>query len=300
MKNKLIAVLCTLLLFISGPSVALSLFKDDSVIWQSETNVYFKYTAQDKGRTSSNDHPAKLREKEISTALGQLTIQNKKDTTPLFSDKQVNLLAQHLVTGLSNAAPDQDVSFALQKEKKRTTGLGLSPDKLFVAGRAFYKDNRLNIIIGDYDRPRDIGFEAAYDPTHVGIVRYSFDHGSRKQKAKQFKVKLVKTSGIETKSSKFNNWLVIDLKVATKALVAQEKKQKQQAYEAKRDEIREILASDGIIPSQPTTNTTVSTTPDTRTPTPEKRLTTLKSLNDKGLITDKEYADKRAQILDEI
>jgi len=296
MKNKLIAALCTLLLFISAPSFALSQFKNDSVIWQSETNVYFKYAAQDKGRTSSNDHPAKLREKEISTALGQLAIQSDKKTKPLFSEKQIDLLAQHLVTGLSNAAPDQDVTFALQKNKKRITGLGLSPDKLFVAGRAFYKDNKLNIIVGDYDRPRDIGFEAAYDPTHVGIVRYSFDHGSRKQKAKQFKVKLAKTSGVETKSSQLNNWLIIDLKVATKALAAQEKKQKQQAYEAKRDEIRAILASDGIIPAQPIT----STTPVISTPTPEKRLTTLKNLKDKGLITNKEYADKRAQILDDI
>ncbi len=37
----------------------------------------------------------------------------------------------------------------------------MKPVQVFVAQRSFVKNDKLNLIIGDYNKPRDIGYEAA-------------------------------------------------------------------------------------------------------------------------------------------
>ena len=78
-----------------------------------------------------------------------------KEKQLIFTEKQIELLSKFLVKGLIQAKANQDIIFALEKTYSRL--LGLKTDRLFVAGRVFYKDDKLNIIIGDYDRARDEG-----------------------------------------------------------------------------------------------------------------------------------------------
>jgi hypothetical protein len=298
---KIIILYFTFLIFLPGSVYAVDFFKDEDVIWKAGRNIYFKYSEQDKSYFGNNDHPVELNAEEISKALESLKILEKdgadtdKEQKSVFTSEQINLLSQNLAKGLTNAKPNQDIIFALEKSDNKV--LGLIKDRSFVAGRAFFKDEKLNIIIGDYDRPRDKGFEAAYDPTKVGIVSYHFDHGKRSQSSKGFKKTIIEVQGIENKQLKDirrKDWLVIDLKLMSEASVLKAKMQKEQEMERKRKELKQLLDSEATSPSHPVA------VPATTTGSSEERLKTLNQLKDKGLITDEEYAAKRKQILEDL
>jgi hypothetical protein len=255
---KIIISYFTFLVFLPGSVYAIDFYKDEDVIWKADKNVFFKHTEQDNSYFGNNNHPVVLNPEEIRKALESLKILVKDDTeadkaqNSVFTDEQIELLSQNLAKGLSNAKPNQDIIFALEKSHKKA--LGLIKDRSFVAGRAFYKDEKLNIIIGDYDRPRDKGFEAAYDPTQVGIVSYHFDHGRRSQNSKGFKKTIIEVQGIENKQLedvRRKDWLVIDLKLVSEASVLKAKMQKEEEMEIKRKELKELLDSKATSPSHP-------------------------------------------------
>lgn len=314
MKNlsiKIITVVFTFLAIQTSSVFAVDFFKDEDVIWKKDKNVFIKYARQDKTYFGSNDHPVELNTEEISKALGSLKIKGRggkdanKDHKSVFTSEQIDLLSQNLAIGLTKAKPNQDIIFALEKHNNKI--LGLIKNQYFVAGRAFYKDGRLNIIIGDYDRSRDKGFEAAYDPTKVGIINYHFDFGGRPQSPRGFKETVVKVEGIENKQIKDvrrSDWLVIDLKLVTEASVLRAKMQKQEEMEKKRRELKEILGSEGTSPPAVAPIAVPVAVPATKqvtapaTRSAEERLRTLNNLKNKGLITDEEYATKRKQILE--
>jgi len=222
-KNRLIALLLILPTFHACSVPATDFFGETdkkAVIWQGGTNQYIKYADLETSVFGENEQPAELNPKELKGILGSLEFRNKDKHTeedklePVFTAEQTGLLSEYLAKGLKGAKPDQDIIFALQKTIKRF--FGLEPEQFFVAGRAFYKNNRLNIIIGDYDRPRLAGYEAAYDPTHMGIVKYDFDFGKRK-KPSRFDKTLVSLNGVENKdvnNRRRDDWLVIDVPVA--------------------------------------------------------------------------------------
>ena len=282
--NTLVIALLALLLLSPQTVVA----RNGSVIWKADNNTYIKYAALD---TAPNDHPVVLDKQQLSTALASLRFMAEEGQQPeaVFSARQAALLGQHLATGLQQASRNQDIIFALQKTKRRRLGLGT--DTYFVAGRAFYQNNALNIIIGDYNRPRNTSYEAAYDPTKVGIVRYRFNHGSRNKGGRNTLPTVAKTGGVQ--SGPRSNWLVIDVEAVVQAQAEQETARKQQQLATRREEIKTILAEEKLIPEP-------QTAPAPAEDTLEQRFTTLKNLRDKGLISDKEYAKKRQQLLDEI
>ncbi|MGI9284968.1 MAG: SHOCT domain-containing protein [Pseudomonadales bacterium] len=295
MKNQFVALFFTLLIFSPGSVFAASIFKNGDVIWEAGNNVFFKYAGQDKASFGNNDHPVKLNAKELSAVLGLLKVQeedhrvSEQELEPAFSVQQTNMLGRYLAQGLGNAKPNQDIIFAMEKSGSRLRGL--TTDQYFVAGRAFYKDNKLNVIIGDYDRLRDEGYEAAYDPTHVGIVRYNFDHGSRSKSSNGFKKTIVKTIGVENKrlkNAQRHNWLMIDMNVALEADADKTAMREKEEKVKKRKELEEILGSEETIGSKKAT------------PSLEERFTTLKRLKEKGLITEEEYAQKRKQLLNDL
>lgn len=301
LNRQTLAFLTFCLIISSGSAFGFNLFKGKNTIWEKNNNVYFKYVEYKKSQFGNNNHPIKLDPQEITAALGPLQIRTNKTLTTksklqtAFGAKHTQTIGQYLAKGLSQAKPNQDVIFAL--ERKVTRGVGLLPIGHFIAGRAFYKDGHLNIIIGDYDRPRDIGYEAANDPTHVGIVRYKFDHGKRSDHSAGFKHSFVLVNGIENKkvnNTKRNNWLVINVETASKAFVKQAKTAKKADLAKKRKELREILGAE-----EPEYREQLRrSAPVTRSA--EDRLTTLNKLLDKGLISDKEFQQKRQQIIDSL
>lgn len=308
--NIIVLLLFALTVF-PGSVFAIDIFKDEDVIWRKDRNVFIKYAEQGNSDFGENDHPAELNPDEISKALASLqfskkgsgNVDSEQVSVSVFTDEQIDLLSQNLAKGLKKAESNQDIVFALEKSQSKV--FGLIKSQFFVAGRAFYKDGNLNLIIGDYDRIRDKDFEAAYDPTQVGIWSYEFDFGKRSEssidKSHGFKEHIAKVRGIESKQTKGvrrNDWLVIDLKVASEAAVLKAKTQKHEELERKREELKEILDSEDI--SQPASSPAPATAPSTATRSAEERLRTLNDLKKKGLITDEEYATKRKQILEEL
>lgn len=272
------------------------------IIWEADKNVFFEYADQDKSKLGKNEHPVELAVDEVRQALGSINILTKgrdaQDNGPesAFTGRQVDLLSQYLVAGLANANPDQDVIFALDRSVRRL--FGSKPTQLFVAGRAFHKDGKLNILIGDYDRAGDEAFASAYDPTHVGIVRYQFNHGRRSKSSKGFGKTVVSAHGVENKQlggTLRKDWFVIDLNLASQAADLTATEIRTEGRNRKRAETGKPLASREASPDPP-----AAVVPAAAPGSAEQRLSTLNRLRDKGLITDEEYSEKRKQILDEL
>lgn len=300
-KKKNIRLGCSaFLLSVAGLAHAAGDAGSPDVIWQTDRNVFVRYADQDSSAFGANDHPAQLNAEEVRKALTSLELQQEKrkdssdEPISLFTDAQVETLSRHLSEGLAGAKPNQDVVFALDKYVK--TLFGLKSKRVFVAGRAFYKDGQLNVLIGDYDRPAEEGFEAAYDPTHMNIVNYHFDHGRRTKDTGGFNRSVVSIEGVENKrveGAARNDWLLIDVTAVSEASVAREMQRQAEEEAKKRAEITELLAGDDVAPAGPAASTPASQSI-------EQRLEILNELKEKGLVSDEEYATKRRQILEEL
>jgi len=336
LKNHVTALVLIFPIFSSCSAFA----KD--VIWQESNNEFVKLVDQDMTDYGKNDHPVTLEADEIKAALDSLKIQEKDRRTteegfkPVFTVEQRDILSRYLADGLRKARPSQDIIFALERSVPRS--VVLKPSRYFVAGRVFYKVNRLNIIIGDYDRPRLDGYEQAYDPTNMGVVRYNFDYGSRSKDSK-FENTIIGVTGVENKpwkNTRRNDWLVIDVDVAAKAYDHIMQMRKEEELAEKRKELKEVLGSEefdqrreeiqkgseeiqqgskeiqlgseeiqqGSEEIQQRSDE-IHQREDTKRPEKptgslEERLTVLKRLRSKDLITDEEYEMKRKLILDEL
>ncbi len=219
-------------LFFYSMTFALSFFEyDEDVIWKSGLNRYFKYVKQDRSTAGKNDHPVKLDAIDISTALKALQFGEKsflrgEEIRYVFSLPQITLLGKQLAKGLKNAKPGQDIIFVMEGGQSK---LILMIEKTFIAGRVFYKDGKLNIILGEYDLARNAAFESVYDPSGRGAIPYTFNHGKRSKESKRFDGRLEAAPGIENKKlgKKFRkDWFVIDVEIASKAYLAQLKESK--------------------------------------------------------------------------
>ena len=91
--------------------------------------------------------------------------------------------------------------------------------------------------------------------------------------------------------------MVIDLKLVSEASESMARMPKTEEQAKKREELKESLASEELNPSNAAA---VAPLPATPTRSFEERLNTLNQLRDKGLISDKEYAMKRKQILQDL
>lgn len=300
-KNKDIFLVYSAFLFlVAGFAQATDDAGSPDVIWQKDRNVFVRYADQGSSAFGANDHPAQLSVEEVRKALTSLKLQqeNKNESSDepasLFTDEQVGTLGRHLSEGLAGAKPNQDVVFALDKYVK--TLFGLKSRRIFVAGRAFYKDGQLNVLMGDYDRPAEEGFEAAYDPTHMDIVNYNFDHGRRMKDTGAFNRSVVSVEGIENKrveGAARYDWLLIDVTAVSEASVTREMQRQAEEKAKKRAEITELLADEDVAPAGPAAGTPASQSI-------EERLNILNELKEKGLVSDEEYATKRKQILEEL
>jgi hypothetical protein len=285
--------------------VDFNLFGDDEddevVIWQSGPNQYFKLAPQADRNFGDSDHPVDINKSVIEVGLGLIKLKGSnadsfKSLRPVFDDQQIRAMATYIAQGLKSATAKQDIIFVMEKSKQKL--LGLKTDSYFVAGRAFYKDGHLNIIMGDYQRERNRGYEAAYDPTNAGIVNYSFVHGSRSGKPESsfpFERSIENLPGVENKVLNGNirrDWFVVDLTASAEAYAHREEMERQQELSRKRKELEEIFGQS--LPQIANGNRAAPKM------SPEERLTTLNELKTKGLVTEEEYETKRKQILEEL
>jgi hypothetical protein len=311
-KNQLYTLSFISLLVISNTLFAASFFDDEDIIWQGATNNYFKYDEQDSSRDGKNDHPIALVEKEIIDALTALeytetNILNVESIVSVFSYSQVRLLAEYLSIGLSKAKPEQDIIFVIGGKKSKLIVL---KTKTFLTGRAFYKDNKLNIIIGEFDFARNAAFETVLDPGDTGEIAYSFSFGSRTSKSNKFAKAMIGIPGVVQQTVKGKvrlDWLQIDTKLAAEAYLAAKKEKENPQLNQDRSlqveaaklarQRREMRAEMARMRKdmEHRNNNTSSTAKSI-----EERMTTLDKLLEKELISQEEYAVKRKEILNDI
>ena len=290
-----------------------SVAADKDVIWESGINLFVKFAKQDKsksGQTPPNNHPAELKEDDITDALDLLKIWDEdyydgEALEGVFSISQSRLLGKELARGLKIADPKRDIIFAIVAAKKTMLGL---PEPRYMSGRVFYYQDRLNIIIGEYDYPGQKLKENVYGSFNVD-VKYDFTKGKRAKVSKRFKKHTIKVEGIEnaivnTKQRK--DWFVIDIentKKVTKAN-AELKRRSSKEYQAElekqletkkhakdRREMRLEMARIRKEMKEGNNNSKLSI---------EDRLKNLEELKTKELISDDEYQKKRTEILNDL
>lgn len=313
-KNQFITLFFSNLLFFSCSSFAIDWFDDDDVIWKVGLNQYIKYAEQDSSKFGKNDHPVELDEKEIIYALKALEYEEKSilsfnaQLRTVFTSLQLKILSKSLSKGLKNAKPEQDIIFVLEKAENKLLGL---KEKTSNAGRVFYKDGKLNVIMGDYEYFRSEAFEQAYDPGGQSAVPYTFNFGKRSRMSKAFENAHFDATGIENKrlnGERRHDWIVIDLKVASEAYLAgvnerknpvtkADKQLEQEAAKLARQR-REMRAEMARMRKE------VQDISNKKEPVSvksiEERIAMLDQLLGKKLITQEEYDSKRKEILNDI
>ena len=278
----------------------------DDELWKSGKNLYIKLDDQDKssqGDTKPNQHPVELAADQVINALKAIKIYDKKEKyKPVFSTQQATLLGKYLVRGLAKAEPGQDIVFALAK---RTSSYAVIKETYFMAGRAFYVDDKLNIIIGDYDRLPDKFMERVYSGTgDTQGLQYFFEHGKRGKPSK-FKHRTVKTEGI---TSKRKDWFVVDVTGASDAYIAALKRERgpttQEVVDTAIQEEAEKLAKERremrLEMARMRKEMREAGNNTENNLTIEERLVKLDELHEKKLISDSEYEQKRQEILNDI
>ncbi len=299
-------------LFFSSPILARSIFGDDKdIIWKSGSNQYIKYEKQESNKFGANEHPVELDQKQIANALKALEYSEKKFLTgkvikSVFTLSQMNLFAKQFAKGLKNAKPGQDIIFVIEGTNPKLLVL---TDNYFLSGRVFYKEGKLNIIIGDFNLVRNEAFELVYDPSRRAVP-YTFNFGSRLKSSNKFKETLLSAPGVENQviKGKFRrDWFMLDVALASQALLAKiqehrnptsrddrqiqieaaklarERRQMRAEMARMRKDMKDINSGAG-----------------SSSKTPEERITTLDQLFTKELITQEEYDIRREKILNDI
>jgi len=284
--------------------------KDD--IWRSGLNRYFKYEKQDSSEFGKNDHPVNLDAKEISTAFEALQFTENKlfsgeTIKSVFTIAQLKLLGKQLAKGLKNAKPGQDIIFVIEGINPKLLVL---TEKYFITGRVFFKNGKLNMIIGEYNLIRNASLEHIIDPSGQSGVSYTFSFGSRTRQSNKFKGTVITVPGFENKKTakKFrHDWFLLDVELASKAyLAAREALQNPTSRNDRQLQIeaaklaRERRAMRAEMARMRKEMKQINSGAGTSSKTPEERITTLSQLLTKELITQEEYDTRRKEILNDI
>lgn len=241
---------------------------DSRMIWQSR-DQFVALERQDRGPDGPalpNDHPAELTPDRLTALLASIDLRSADNDkpVPLFTRAAVQVLAPHLRQGLRQAAPGEDVTFAVIGLHDALYGLAKSPK--VTTGRVFYKGGRLNIIVGLAHQEVNDRDDRRLSP---------FTPGSR-MKAPAGDWALMPHAGQDAFVQVRKDWAAFgdEWRASAVPVPVVEKKiapvQVPQAQSTKR--------------------------PDDTSRTVE-RLTILNELKEKGLITEEEYRAKRKEIL---
>ncbi|MCI0400691.1 MAG: SHOCT domain-containing protein [Gammaproteobacteria bacterium] len=306
------------------------LSKDEGkAVWDAG-DQFVRLAKQDAGlgpRPALNNHPVTLEPPQLAVALGSLEMRLKRgeDTTiPVFVDSEVRVLSKYLAVGLAEAAPDEDVTFAVIG-MHRGEGLGLFGRDLFgksqkvTTGRVFYQEAKLNVIFGvihgEVRQPKDEQAKQAVAGANADLDRrlHAFIPGSRASE-QSHSWQLVLADGEALRSTgdvSRGDWLVLDLPVVVAAVerkakeaaepqgTAQEAaylRQEAERLGAERRQMREEMAR----MRKQMQEIQASGASDASGESLEERLAILDDLKKKKLISEEEYEAKRQEILNDI
>ena len=286
----------------------------DEDVWKSGLNQYIKITDQERSATLPNQHPVSLNPQEITNALNTLEVWDKKgfmglfrkseEQVTVFSAGQATTLGVHLANALRQAKPDEDIVFVLARNEKGFLNIR---DTTYTGARAFYVNDRLNIIIGDFAKPGDKFQERAAQSSGIEEIRFFFNHG-RRAKVVDFDRSVITKPGLavnEVGGKVRLDWLLIDVPAASAFHLAEIERNReptgtvtnaalQRETARLAEERRELRAEMARMRKE----MKEGSGGDERSV--EERLATLKQLYDDKLISKEEYDSKRQEILGDI
>jgi hypothetical protein len=149
--------------------------KIDKEIWHMR-DMYVRLEAQDApkgGQVPPNQHPVTVSPDQLYNAFSQITIKTneKAGYVPLFTEFELGTLSQQVATGLAQATPTQDVTFAVIGWHKGGGGMFGISTEMVTTGRVFYQNGQVNLILGDAHRPIETGDNAASNYATAGDRR---------------------------------------------------------------------------------------------------------------------------------
>ncbi len=279
-----------------------------ATIW--EQNEQYVHLVASEKNAAPNSHPITLDPIEVEQALASLQLWTKggvfrdEQSLPVYSKSQAGSIARYLVEALSKASPNEDVAFNIRSYADVLLSVGR--EREWTTGRVFYKDGKLNLLIGEYQKRIDKGKKNVEGSFGVDddFRDINFDIAGRKSKG-HMPGRIVNTAGVELGEEGRSDWVAIEILKAAKAYrdaqtpVATRKEEEKVRNEAakltlERREMREEMArmrkelktlqEGGSGKAQPL----------------EERLTKLQQLLDKGLISADDFKRRKAAILDEI
>ena len=263
-------------------------------IWRSTKGVVKIVDAE---KTSSNQHPISFSEGDVYFALRAVKVQKKggfniiskargtQKSTSLFLDDDARLLAPFLAAGLRQSGRNQDIYFSLKSSRGGKGGQLLASSDVVTSGRMFYRGNRLNFIFGSAlnDAGRATGaVDSSANRYGIRKTRRTLQgrDGSRKSKSR-IGVEILPTDSV--KLARLNgkvraDWIVVGLDSAVRAGAGQIRGSQQQA-------VTNAPAGAGSAPARSNRSA-------------EDQLAQLKSLREKGLVTEEAYQAQILKILD--
>jgi len=293
-----------------------SIFKNTKInrnIWkQQEQHVALAPQTNGKGvKEPLNEHPAILNIADLRDALRSLELWveggffRNEEAIPVLSSGQVATLSRYLVEGLAQAAVNEDVVFVVRGYAK--VALDIAKERFWTAGRVFYKDQKLNMIVGTFQLRKDRGVRQA-EGAHGVLDNYAdlhFDHGSRRKRT-SMPGRIVTTPGVafNGRGGERPDWVQIDVALAADAyresLVPDEDRKRDQRVKQEaakltieRRQMREEMA-------RLRKELEVVKSGGNQVQGLEQRLATLQELKEKDLISEAEFLTRRKAILEEI
>jgi hypothetical protein len=237
-------------------------------LWQSR-DQFVALESQDAPRGGSvilNDHPVEISPDRLTAMLSSIEVRTEDNKKPgqLITVQSLEVLVPELVKGFHEAAPNQDVTFAVIGLHRALYGFAKTAK--VTTGRAFFKGGRLNIIFGLVQKDVNERDDRRLVP---------FTPGSR-QDITVGEWTLLPQPDQPGYSLIRNDWVTFN------------------------NEWR-APAAQIPVPDQNVPASQISPVPSgkqqTDTLRPADRLATLKELKDKGLISEDEYRSKRMEIL---
>lgn len=277
---------------------------ESQTLWSKSRNVYIKVVETEY----NNDHPVNLRTELILPLMTSLAINGRHsdDSNTLFDQEQLRVIAGLLPEAFASLNANQEIVFVVDRKEKGLAMLGSRES--FVAGRLFFSNGALNIILGDIDKPRDYAYEAVYDPTRQGLVSYDFNHGERVRAQHTSKLSLTLDEDYAFVAKTLSpRWLSIDKDAFTQQFSNIEQGKARgidnQSF-VTRDELKAIIETNKQtqqqVPSYTEQVNNPPATPKSTSVSLEARFKTLNKLKEQGLITEQEYQSKRQELLAEL
>jgi hypothetical protein len=231
---------------------------------------------QNAGAAHTNAHPVTLPAKALAFALSKITFNHGGDeAVPLLDNNAVKRIAPEISKALGRASPAQDVTFAINT---RAPGAFGGSNVVSVAGRVFYVDNRLQMIVGEMHEStvsREF-FRAPGGSLKIDRRLQPHRVGGRLRETAHDGAVFDAHDGIEpvaVNGKTRADWIAIDLASATQSNVA--------------------------APQTPRGSADPAAAPPRRLDA-EERLLQLERLRERKLITEEEYQRKRKLIIDEL